>query len=103
MPVFPYYLDCDPGGELNAQKPAYLTSHNIEDKSQSQLPHLLYLPNEPLNFSIGKPPSSICYSFIIENSETFNSPICIFVQPNHPLFYLVANEGQGERYQKSFS
>lgn len=103
MPIFFYHLDCDPSGELSTQKPAYLTSHDTEDKSQLQLPQLLCFKNEPLDFSIKKPPGSICYSFVIENSETFNSPICIFIQPSHLLFYLAANEGQGERNQKSFS
>lgn len=48
MPIFLYRLDCDPSGELSTQKPAYLTSHDIEDKSQYQLLHLLYLCISPL-------------------------------------------------------
>lgn len=44
---FPYHLDCDPNRELITQKPAYLTSRDTNDKGQSQLPHLLFLREEP--------------------------------------------------------
>ena len=56
-----------PHGESSTQTPAYLTSHDMDDKGQSQLPHILHLRNEPVGFSIGKPPGSICYSFVTEN------------------------------------
>lgn len=78
--------------ELSTQKPAYLTSHGIDDQVQPQLPHLLYLRDEPLSFSIGKPPSGISYPLISEESEPLltekplNSPVCISTQPYHPLF-----------------
>ena len=80
-----------PIGELSTQTPAYLTSYGIDDQVQPQLPHLLHLRDEPLSFSIGKPPSGISYplseeSELLLTEKPLNSPVCISTQPYHPLF-----------------